>query len=301
VDGTQEEYDQADAHEDAEEDQQQQPALPIKFSLMRPKTLDAPVPTPAPTPELTTIKTETSTSSPTPNGENNNNNNNTQLVKSETDDEDRSIRNSSPSDSATPSVPTPSSSSTASTSSTTSSSTDNKAAVKKVNLFALAAKSAKDTKKEKSNDSKDDSNKRKKSTLEILMEEEERGKEKRNRKDYWVTPGIVVKVMNKNLAGGKYYKEKGVVEEVIDKYVAQVKILELGDVLKLDQSQLETVIPPIGGKMKVVNGAYRGDTAVLLGLDVDNFCAKVKLATGPSAGKILPALPYEDICKTQVQ
>jgi len=100
---------------------------------------------------------------------------------------------------------------------------------------------------------------------------------------------------------GKYYKMKGVVEDVIDKYIAQIKMLDMGDILKLDQSQLETVIPPVGGKMKIVNGAYRGETAVLLGLDVDNFAAKIRLASGPNGGKILPAIPYEDICKTHAQ
>ncbi len=94
-------------------------------------------------------------------------------------------------------------------------------------------------------------------------------------------------------------------------------MLDLGDVLKLDQSQLETVIPvsycfygtsylvlmleqQIGGKVKIVNGGYRGETAVLQNLDVDNFCATVKLTTGPTSGKVLSAMAYEDICKIHV-
>lgn len=55
--------------------------------------------------------------------------------------------------------------------------------------------------------------------MEELREAEERDREKRNRRDYWVAPGIVVKLMNKTLANGKYYKVKGVVQEVIDKYL----------------------------------------------------------------------------------
>jgi DNA/RNA-binding protein KIN17 len=49
--------------------------------------------------------------------------------------------------------------------------------------------------------------------------------------------------------------------------------------------------------MKIVNGAYRGETAVLLGLDVDHFSAKVKLTSGPSTGQTLSAVAYEDVCK----
>ena len=51
------------------------------------------------------------------------------------------------------------------------------------------------------------------------MEEEERGKEKKNRRDFWITPGIVVKIMNKTLADGRYYKVKGVIQQCVDKYL----------------------------------------------------------------------------------
>jgi DNA/RNA-binding protein KIN17 len=148
-----------------------------------------------------------------------------------------------------------------------------------------------------SSHSKSNDKKRKPSAVEELMMEQERQKEKRNRKDYWITPGIVVKIMNKNLANGKYYKQKGIVQEVIDRYIAQIKILDLGDVLRVDQSQLETVLPSVGGKMKIVNGAYRGESCVLMGLDIDNFAAKVKLVSGPNSGRIIPDIAYEDICK----
>lgn len=56
---------------------------------------------------------------------------------------------------------------------------------------------------------------------------------------------IVVKVVTKRL-GDKYYKEKGVVVDVIDKYVGVIKMLETGHKLKLDQEHLETVIPSPG-------------------------------------------------------
>jgi DNA/RNA-binding protein KIN17 len=55
----------------------------------------------------------------------------------------------------------------------------------------------------------------------------------------WVTTGIAVKVMAKQLAD--YYKQKGVVLSVIDGYVAEVQMNESGDVLRVDQAELETV------------------------------------------------------------
>ncbi|OWM70060.1 KIN17-like protein [Punica granatum] len=150
-------------------------------------------------------------------------------------------------------------------------------------------------------------NKRKKdekssrSALEELMKEEEKAKERSNRKNYWLCEGIVVKVMNKKLADGKYYKQKGVVRKVIDKYTGEIGMLESKDVLKVDQEELETVIPQIGGLVRIVNGAYRGSTARLLGINTEEFCAKVQIEKGIYDGRVIPAIAYEDICKVHVK
>lgn len=133
--------------------------------------------------------------------------------------------------------------------------------------------------------------------LEELMREEERKKERVNRKDYWVCEGIIVKVMSKALADKGYYKQKGVVKKVIDKYVGEIEMLESKHVLRVDQQELETVIPQIGCLVKIVNGAYRGSNARLLAVDTDKFCAKVQIEKGVYDGRVLKAVEYEDICK----
>ncbi len=98
---------------------------------------------------------------------------------------------------------------------------------------------SKDIKKEKT------SEKRKLSALDEIMMEQEATKEKFGRKDYWLTENIVVKVVTKSL-GDKYYKKKGFIKQVIDKYGAMVTMIDTGHTLKLDQSHLETVIPAEG-------------------------------------------------------
>ncbi|XP_047111489.1 DNA/RNA-binding protein KIN17 [Schistocerca piceifrons] len=141
--------------------------------------------------------------------------------------------------------------------------------------------------------------KAKASALDAIINEEEAKKEKLNRKDYWLTKDIVVKIITKSL-GDKYYKKKGVIVEVIDKYVAVVSVFETGHKLKLDQAHLETVIPAVGRKVKVVNGAYRGCEAVLKHLDEKNFCVSVEVASGPLKGRIVEGVQYEDISKIHV-
>lgn len=48
--------------------------------------------------------------------------------------------------------------------------------------------------------------------------------------------------------------------------------------MKLDQAHLETVLPAIGKKVLILNGAYRGEQAIMENIYPDDFCAKVSIA-----------------------
>ncbi|KAF5186771.1 DNA/RNA-binding protein KIN17 [Thalictrum thalictroides] len=135
------------------------------------------------------------------------------------------------------------------------------------------------------------------SVLDELMKEEEKVKERSNRKDYWLCEGIIVKVMSKALADKGYYKQKGVVVKVVDKYVGEIQMLDTKHVLRIDQAELETVIPQIGGLVKIVNGAYRGSKARLMSVNTDKYSAKVQIEKGLYDGRVLQAVDYEDISK----
>lgn len=74
-------------------------------------------------------------------------------------------------------------------------------------------------------------------------------------------------------------------------------MLEGGERLKVDQDDLETVIPSVDGTVLVLNGPGKGATARLLELDLDNFAAKIRVAEGPRRGDVLTGVQYEDICK----
>lgn len=132
--------------------------------------------------------------------------------------------------------------------------------------------------------------KRSAAAVDAIMKEEEQRKvyqqrrhedeDRHQRKENWVTEGIVVKVVNKKLDGGNYYKRKGAITKVEDKFCATVELLDSGDVLRLDQDDLETVIPKPGRKVKIVNGVGRGATAKLLDIDVERFCARIRIDSG---------------------
>jgi DNA/RNA-binding protein KIN17 len=128
------------------------------------------------------------------------------------------------------------------------------------------------------------------------MEQEERKKEQKNRKDYWLAEGIVVKVMTKSL-GSDYYKQKAVVQEVVDKYRGKIKLLNTGEKFKIDQEHLETVIPKIDGRVRVLNGAYRDSTAILKSIETTRFSVTLEIERGPFKGRIISDVPYEDFSK----
>ena len=134
------------------------------------------------------------------------------------------------------------------------------------------------------------------SALDEIIKMEEQKKEKNNRKDYWLHEGIVVKFVSKSL-GDTFYKQKAVVQEVIDKYRAKVKFLDTGDKVKVDQAHLETVIPALDKPILVVNGAYRGCEAILKKLDERNYCVTIEISKGPLKGRVLDKVQYEDISK----
>lgn len=148
----------------------------------------------------------------------------------------------------------------------------------------------------KSSKSSEPGTSKKTSALDEIMAQEEKKKEMKNRKDYWLAEGIVVKIVTKSL-GSDYYKQKAVVQEVIDKYRGKIKLLENGEKFKVDQEHLETVIPKIEGRVRILNGAYRDQTAVLKSLQTDDFSATLEIEKGSFQGRIVTGIPYEDFSK----
>jgi len=138
--------------------------------------------------------------------------------------------------------------------------------------------------------------KRKRSAVEELVAENEASKEKKSRVENWLMEGIVVKVMNKKLADGEHYKKKGVIHRLESDFVAVVKMNEEGCKLRLDQQQLETVIPNPGGDVIVVNGAYRGSQGRVKELDLDKYKVIVEITHGAYQGK-KASIDYEDVSK----
>ncbi|RKP17390.1 hypothetical protein ROZALSC1DRAFT_30795 [Rozella allomycis CSF55] len=132
-----------------------------------------------------------------------------------------------------------------------------------------------------------------------IKEKEENKKMKKEKEtvlENWLHPNIWVKVLNKELEDGKFYKKKGIVVKVIDRFIAQIEIEdERGKVMiRIDQDELETVIPAIGKKVLIVNGERRGSVGILEEIDFERYNATIKL----SNGVLLKKIPYEYFSKS---
>ncbi|KAL4540228.1 hypothetical protein Ndes2437B_g01443 [Nannochloris sp. 'desiccata'] len=154
----------------------------------------------------------------------------------------------------------------------------------------------------------------KKSKLEQLMERDLQAKKQRAVSDAtaataaaakprkgpapWLAEGIIVKVISKALKEHGYYKQKGAVVRVIDAYIGEIEMSGSGDVVRVDQAELETVIPQPGGAVLVVSGPMKGCKGTLLAIDEKAFAAEIDVVVDRKSGEKKSAkLDYEDFSK----
>ena len=138
------------------------------------------------------------------------------------------------------------------------------------------------------------------SALEQIKKEQERKnidkfqqEDHKNRKEYWLHIGIIVKIKNKKLKDGLYFNQKGIVTQLIDNFVGDIE-LDDGSVIRLDQEDLETVIPKVGGRVMIINGYGRGKHAIIMKVNTDSFNCNVKLEDGSN---MEITKEYEDFSK----
>jgi DNA/RNA-binding protein KIN17 len=109
-------------------------------------------------------------------------------------------------------------------------------------------------------------------------------------------------VLNPSVGRGRFYRKKARIFAVRGGgFVAKVRLLDGNGKIKVDQEELETVLPAPGGTVLVVRGAFRGERGVLLGVEEDRFVARVELSvsrrSGDGGSARIVELAYEDVCK----
>eukprot|EP01026_Neomeris_dumetosa_P038273 TRINITY_DN31197_c0_g1_i1.p1 TRINITY_DN31197_c0_g1~~TRINITY_DN31197_c0_g1_i1.p1 ORF type:complete len:422 (-),score=65.00 TRINITY_DN31197_c0_g1_i1:72-1337(-) len=110
----------------------------------------------------------------------------------------------------------------------------------------------------------------------------------------WLFEGIVVKIKSQALQKNGYFGKKGIVKKIIDKFVGELEVIDDGMRVRVDQQELETVIPGYGGKVLVVGGNLKGKMGVLVSIKEELFKAEVEVEQDSQATRLFD---YEHICK----
>ncbi|PRP78273.1 G patch domain and KOW motifs-containing protein-like [Planoprotostelium fungivorum] len=84
-------------------------------------------------------------------------------------------------------------------------------------------------------------------------------KKKVTEKEPWLLPGLVVRVIDKNLKKGTFYLKKAIIEDVHSPHDCSIKLMEGSSLVDARDKMLETVIPRKEGEpLMVVGGSRRG-------------------------------------------
>lgn len=133
--------------------------------------------------------------------------------------------------------------------------------------------------------SHDHGNVKKRSKVEELMARELEMKSRHNvtvpskkekSEDVWICKNIIVKVVSPSLKEHGYFKKKGRITKV-EGYEAEIEMFGSGDVVRVDQQELETVVPSVGKDILVVRGEYKGETGTLESLEKEKYGGIVKI------------------------
>ncbi|XP_067667434.1 uncharacterized protein [Haliotis asinina] len=142
-----------------------------------------------------------------------------------------------------------------------------------------------------------------KSVLAEIMEEDEKEKERMNRRDSWLRPGIVVTIITDNYGRNNYRKNCRIIG-LLSPCTGVAHVLCNDSILMVDQKYLMTLVPEVGGLAYIVNGAYRGEKGVVERICTDQNAktvCRVRLHGGPYSGRLLKKLNCDDVCKLYEQ
>jgi len=84
-----------------------------------------------------------------------------------------------------------------------------------------------------------------------------------DKEDPWIKKNLLVRIKDRNLSNGEYYDLKGLIQNVFDSYLAEVKILETNIVLRIDQEFLEPIIPKLNSHVEILYGKNKGKIGIL--------------------------------------
>lgn len=111
---------------------------------------------------------------------------------------------------------------------------------------------------------------------------------------FWCRPHLRVRLISRSYAHGRYFRAKGVIIDVADASHISLRLEEGGKVVEgLREDELETLLPPVGSNVMVLEGEHRGEVAKLIEKDSKRSRATVQLESELTVLQ----LNYDDVCE----
>jgi G patch domain/KOW motif-containing protein len=117
-----------------------------------------------------------------------------------------------------------------------------------------------------------------------------------NREPTLLRPHLKVRIIDKHYKGGRYYKTKAIIEDVVDPFTCICRTIDSEKSKVLDNvpsSYFETVIPKENGVVMVLSGTYKGQLGEILIKDKHKSRAEIQLLNGKEVVRI----DYDHLCE----
>ncbi|XP_018493171.1 protein MOS2 [Raphanus sativus] len=110
-----------------------------------------------------------------------------------------------------------------------------------------------------------------------VSEKHDRGGERRVKKPSWLRSHIKVRIVSKQLKGGRLYLKKGKVVDVVGPTTCDITMDETQELVQgVDQELLETALPRRGGPVLILLGKHKGVYGNLVEKDLDRETGVVR-------------------------
>lgn len=111
---------------------------------------------------------------------------------------------------------------------------------------------------------------------------------------HWIIPNIRVRVISKKVAGGQYYKSKGIVVDTTQPGIGTLQ-MDLGNSIleNVKQKYLETALPKMGGDVMILSGRNKFQRGKLLERNSKMCTGIVQLSESMN----LVSIPLDDIAE----
>ena len=98
-----------------------------------------------------------------------------------------------------------------------------------------------------------------------------------NDDEQWIHENLIVKIKDNTLKNGEYFNKKAKIINVIDKFLAEIELIDNKNKIRIDQLLIEPIIPAINSNVIILCGTHKWKIGKLTELNIKNKYVKVEI------------------------